>query len=131
VGYQRCVSRLGLRFGAHVELIVRRRVLVIPAGIGLAKARRCSYPLLTRDPAGVVEVARGRTRSLGELFALWGQPLGSVRIGAFRGRVEAFLDGRRWLRAPAVIPLRPHAVVVLELGRHVPPHAHYVFPPGL
>jgi hypothetical protein len=68
---------------------------------------------------------------LGDLFAVWGQPLSRRRLAAFRGRVEAYLDGARWRRDPRRIPLRRHAQVVLEVGGQVPPHARYRFPPGL
>jgi hypothetical protein len=119
----------------HVELIVTRRVVLLPAGVGVSPRRRCSYPLRTRAPTGLVEVRPGTLRALGDLFSLWSQPLGSRRLAGFHappGRaVEAFLDGRRWLSDPRAIPLRRHAVIVLELGEHVVPHARYVFPPGL
>jgi hypothetical protein len=39
------------------------------------------------------------------------------------------VNGRAWRGDPARIRLRRHAVIVLELGSHVPPHASYAFPP--
>ena len=53
----------------HVELFANRRVVIVPAGIGIVPplrrdgayvlGGRCSYPLRTREPTGVVEVAGG------------------------------------------------------------------------
>jgi hypothetical protein len=128
------------RYGAHLELFTSRRVVLIPSGIGIAPPRtrrgayvsggRCSYPLRTREPTGVIEVAAPRL-TLGHLFAVWGQPLSRTRMAAFHGRVRPYLDGRRWSGPPAQLPLRRHAQIVIEVGAYVPPHSTYRFPPGL
>src|SRR3954463_2264684 len=79
----RCERAEPALYGVHLELFAARRVVRIPAGIGLApphvsngasvSSGRCSYPLRTHEPTGVIEVgARGRT--LGDVFAVWGQP---------------------------------------------------------
>jgi hypothetical protein len=136
----RCTSSTRPGFGVHLELFAARRVVLIPPGIGIAPPRirrgayvprgRCSYPLRTREPTGVVEVAApGLT--LGHLFAVWGQPLGRTRMAGFDGRVRAYVNGRPWRRGPARIPLQRHAQIVLEVGAQVPPHRMYRFPPGL
>jgi hypothetical protein len=130
------------RYGVHLELFAARRVVLVPPGIGIAPPRqtrgayvrggRCSYPLRTREPTGLIEVgAAGPTKTLGQFFAVWEQPLGRARMAGFRGRVHAYLDGRPWLRDPRAIPLRRHAQIVLEVGGRVKPHPTYRFPPGL
>jgi hypothetical protein len=131
----------GGRYGVHIELFVRRQVLIVPGGVGVAapwrasfgriRPGRCTYPLRTRDATGVIEV--GRRATLGDFFAVWGQRLGPRRIAGFRARkpVLAFVDGRRWVGDPRRIPLARHANIVLELGGYVPPHPRYLFPPGL
>jgi len=132
-------------YGVHVEVFAQRRVVLLPPGIGVAAPRRlegafirggrCSYPLRTMDPTGVVEVRTARPPRLGDLFAIWGQPLGPRRLLSFRaqpgGRVQAFLNGRRWTGDPRAIPLRRHAQIVLQVRGFVPPHAMYGFPKGL
>jgi hypothetical protein len=138
VGGFRCGAS-GARFGAHIKLFVKRRVLIVPAGVGVSKpsrvsfgrirAHRCSYALRTLDPTGVIEVGAGAT--LGRFFALWGQALGPHRIASFTGRVLAFVGGRRWRGDPRRIPLARHVQIVLEIGGYVPPHPRYLFPPGL
>jgi hypothetical protein len=140
----RCARRGRVRFGVHVELFANRRVVIVPAGIGIAPPRReagayvkggrCSYPLRTREPTGVVEIEGGRRLTLGDLFAVWGQPLSRRRVASFGadgGAVEAYVGGRPWRGDPRAIPLRRHAQIVLEVGGHVPPHARYRFPSGL
>jgi hypothetical protein len=147
VGRMRCQSGVGRPYGAHIELFAREHQVAIPAGIGIAPPRhmhqsvvggRCVYPLRTTDPTGVVEVDRGQlgqTPTVGELFRVWGQPLSRRRLAGFAGTgpagVVAFVDGRRWRRDPAAIPLSRHAQIVLELDAPVAPHPTYTFPPGL
>jgi hypothetical protein len=128
----RCTRHDTARFGVHLELFAQRRVVLIPPGIGIAPPRtrsgayvrggRCSYPLRTREPTGVIEVrVRPRAMTLGQFFAVWGQPL--------RGR--AYVNGRLWRRDPRAIPLTRHAQIVLEVGGHITPHATYRFPSDL
>ena len=141
VGAMRCTSDRAPRFGAHLELFAAGRVVIVPAGIGLAPPRRrdgayvasarCAYPLATREPTGVIEVADGHRATLGDLFALWGRPLGHAQLAGFHGRVTAHVDGRLYRGDPRTVPLTRHAQIVLQVGPRVVPHASYRFPPGL
>jgi hypothetical protein len=136
-----CRAADGRRYGAHLELFADRRVIAIPAGIGVAppqrrdgayvRGGRCSYPLRTVESTGVIELVPEPTRTLRDFFRIWGQRLGSRRLLSFRGRVLAFVDGRPWTGAPGAIPLRRHAQIVLELGGSLPPHRVYRFADGL
>ena len=145
LGGLRCATGDSRRVGAHVELFAHRHVVVVAAGIGMAPpvrtrgayvtAARCSYPVRTREPTGLLELEpSARALTLGELFAIWGQPLSTSRLAGFHAppgtRVAAYLDGRPWPGDPRAVPLRRHAVIVLEIGPFVPPHRHYAFPPG-
>jgi hypothetical protein len=144
VGALRCGDG-GRHFGVHLEVFARGRVVIVPAGIGVAAPRRrigafvrprgCSYPVRTLDPTGVVEVRRGASLTLSGLFAVWGQPLSETRLAAFSTRrgapVRAYVGGRRWRGSVGAIPLRRHAQIVLELGRFVPPHRSFRFRSGL
>jgi hypothetical protein len=141
VGGLRCSTRADRRFGVHLELFARRRVLIVPAGIGQrAPLRRrgrrlvgvCSFPLRTAEPTGVAEIAVGaRPLTLADLFRVWGQPLSGRRLAGFRGPVAAWVGGRRWPGAVGAIPLARHAEIVVEVDGHVPPHPSYLFPTGL
>ena len=140
----RC-ERAGRRTGVHLELFALRRVVIVPAGIGIAaprardgayvRPRGCTYPIRTLEPTGVLQVTAGRRLTLGHLFRLWGQPLSRTRLAAFstsRARpVRAYVGGRRWAGPLRSIPLRRHAVIVLQLGAYVRPHVTYPFPKGL
>jgi hypothetical protein len=126
------------RYRAHVEVFGRKQAVVIPAGIGVgAGARReygrvvdadCRAEARTLDPSGVVHFDRDDLR-LGDLFAVWGQPLDGARLLSFRGEVSAFVGGRRVTGDPAGIALRDGAQIVLESGGYIPPHPSFRFPP--
>ncbi|MDX6669508.1 MAG: hypothetical protein QOK04_2888, partial [Solirubrobacteraceae bacterium] len=89
----RCTSASVRRFGAHLEIFAGGRVVAIPPGIGIAppaprrgayvRAGRCSYPVRTTEPTGVIEVASGARATLGHLFDVWGQPLSRSRVAGF------------------------------------------------
>jgi hypothetical protein len=130
----------------HLEIFSRRLVVIIPPGIGVAPplARRgaayvvggrCSYPARTIEPTGVIQVAQGPRLTLGDFFALWGEPLSRTRLLSFKergeGRIRAFYKGRQWRGAPAAIPLTHHAEITLEVNGFVPVRVGYRFRPGL
>jgi hypothetical protein len=124
----------------HLELFARNRVVIVPAGIGVAPpvrregahvtGGRCFYAIHTLDPTGVVHVPAGGQATLGQLFAVWGQPLGPTTIAGFRGRVQAYVDGLPVAGDPRRIALRRHSEIVLESGPFVPPHDSFQFPEG-
>jgi hypothetical protein len=125
----------------HVEIFVDRKVLLLPAGIGLRPPLRraslsrlaggkCAYPLHTLDPTGTVLVERSQRRALGDLFAIWGQRLGPRRLLSFTGLVRAFRNGREWRGDPGRMPLQRHDEIVLEVGGYVSAHSRYLFPEG-
>jgi hypothetical protein len=142
VGRFTCSRKAARRELAHVELFARKRVLLFPAGIGMAPplrqrgasvlGARCSYPIRTTEPTGVIEFVPSLEPTLGDLFSVWGQPLSARRLAGFRAgagdEVKAWVGGRRWRRDVRAIPLRRHAQIVLEVGGYVPPHPFFLFP---
>ncbi len=127
IGSLRCTSG-GKSFAVHIELFARRRVVIVPPGIGVGP-RGCTYPLSTSAPTGVVHVAR-RGLTLGDLFRVWGRRLTPSALLSFRQRVSVFVGGRRRLGEPGAVPLTKHAQIVLEVGGYVAPHPSYLFPKG-
>jgi len=144
IGSHRCLGA-GKRDGVHVELFARGRVVIVPAGIGVAaprvqtgayvEPRGCSYAARTLEPTGVIETRRGFQLTLGDAFRIWGQPLSPTRLAGFAttrsSPVRAYLGGKRWHGPLRSIPLRRHAQIVLEVGRYIPPHRSFLFRSGL
>lgn len=125
VGNLQCGSST-VRFAVHVEVFANRRVVPLPAGIGVSD--RCRYPLRTTTPTGMVEVAAPAT--LGDLFRVWGQRLAPSRLLSFRSHVLVFVGGTRRLGDPRTVVLRSREQVVIEAGGYVAPHPTYLFPKG-
>jgi hypothetical protein len=128
IGGLRC-ARAQSTFQAHIEVFVNRRVVIIPAGIG--RSASCDYPIRTRSPIGVLDVARGPSATVGDLFRLWGQPLTRHRIASFRSKlpVRAYVAGKPARGDAAAVHLAPRSQIVVELGAYVPPHRSFIFPP--
>jgi hypothetical protein len=125
---------------SHLELFVHGRVVVLPAGIGIASPLRlaggavtplgCRYPVSTVDPTGVIYATAGSASTLADVFRIWHQPLSRHNLLGFTSRrpLRVFVNGRRRTGDPRLIRLRRHAEIVVELGRAVPPHRSYLFP---
>jgi hypothetical protein len=140
-----CAASEGRRFGVHIELFARGRVVIVPAGIGVAPpwssprphvvVGACSYAARTSTATGVVELTHGSSLTLGRFFALWSQPLDARRLVGFRAgageRVRAWVGGVPWRGSVRDIPLWRHAEIVLELGKYIAPHTTYLFWKGL
>jgi hypothetical protein len=133
-------SRLTPRVAAaHVELFADGRVLLLPPGIGVAPpvvrqgahiaSGGCAYPLRTLDPTGVVWLGPEHGLTLGSLFRVWGQQLGSHMLAGFRSRspVRVYVDGIRRKGAPGATPLVNGAEIVVEIGRYIRPHTMFGF----
>jgi len=135
----------GRRAGVHLELFARGRVVIVPAGIGVAvpfvregafvRPRGCSYAVRTLEPTGVLEVRPGWKLTLGSAFAVWGQRLSRTTLAGFMTGpavpVRAYVGGRRWRGRVEDIPLTRHGEIVLELGPYIRPHRSFLFPRGL
>jgi hypothetical protein len=123
-----CLRGRRWRALAHVEVFAERRVLLLPAGIGVSRAFRCSYEVRTVKRTGVVEFDAAKHPTVGQLFTLWGQPLSVARLAGFSGGVRAYVGGRTWRGDVRAIPLTRHAQITLEVGGFVRPHAFFLFP---
>jgi len=126
VGRFRCEPGSPAREEAHVELFADRFAMLIPKGIGVGP--HCSYAVRTMQPTGVVQFVASTHPTVGDLFAIWGQPFGAKRLAGFHGVVSAWVGGKRRRGDPAAIPLTRHAEIVLELGGYIPPHTFFLFP---
>lgn len=78
----------------------------------------CLYWLHVHTNDGVIHVEspNNQTFTLGQFFDIWRQPLGPDQVGPAKGRVVAFVNGKRFVGDPRSIPLSRHAVIQLDVG---------------
>src|SRR5437762_1831743 len=91
------------------------------------RGARCRAHTWTTTPTGVVRF--DRAAKLGDLFSVWGMPLGGRQLLSFHGDVSLFRNGLRVRGDPRAVRLRAGDELVLETGPYVPPHRSFVFPP--
>lgn len=116
---------------AHLSVYVNGTLRPIPAGIGIVapaaeqtpngefdSATRCYYWLHVHAQDGVIHVESPNqtTHTLGQLFAIWKQPLNTDAVGPATGTVTAFVNGAPFTGDPAAIPLRPHEDIQIDVG---------------
>ena len=127
--------RQGLR--VHLELFAHKRVVIVPAGVGVRGASvrlgnvvgaRCRAQTWTVDPTGVVRFGHADER-LGTFFTVWSEPLSRLRLAGFQGAVSVFVNGARRNVDPRRLLLHDGDEIVLEVGGYVPPHVSFRFPP--
>jgi len=75
---------------SHVSIFLNGDALTVPGDIGIVPAApqgRCFYSVHTHDESGKihVEAAAAGTYTLGQMFALWGQPLTNTNIAGLTG----------------------------------------------
>lgn len=129
------LAQLAYTTYAHLQVYVDGHSRALPGGIGIVDekpvetqhglfydAQTCMYWLHTRAADGLIEVEApvARQFTLGDLFAVWDQPLGARRVARSRGPVTATVDGKRWHGNPALIPLTEHESIQLAIGKPVP-----------
>lgn len=122
---------------AHLAVFVNGTRQAIPADIGIPAATPgssagCLYWLHTHDTSGVVHIESPNvaTYTLGDFFDIWGQPLSGTAAGPATGHLTAYVNGKIFTGNPRAIPLRPHAIIQLDIGTRTPP-LPYHFAPGL
>lgn len=129
-----------LHIHQHLDLFVRGRRVVVPAGIGIDPDGRFISPLHTHDTTGVIHVESPtvRTFTLGEFFGVWGVRFGSRCLGGFctgrLGALRVYANGEP-VAHPWGLALAEHQEIVVAFGtrsqlpRPIP--AHFAFASGL
>ncbi|HUA09459.1 MAG TPA: hypothetical protein VMA98_09305 [Candidatus Acidoferrales bacterium] len=105
----------------HVHLAIEHagKPVTVPANIGIVQAAGlvlCLYWLHTHDDSGTIHVeAPGGNFTLADFFAVWGRPLSPTRLGPYRGRVRAYVNGAPYKGAPQTIPLLDGEQILLRI----------------
>ena len=98
---------------------------------GFITTGSCFAWIHTHDTTGVVHVFTqvGKAYSLGQMFKVWGQPLGLSGALGYRGPLAALVNGLPFAGDPQAVDLKNFENIVLELGRPpaTPPPSSYDF----
>jgi hypothetical protein len=129
-------EQLAYHIHAHLAVFVDGKQYALPGGVGIpgsaiyqtprgpvAAGGKCIYWLHTHAPDGIIHVESPTQRiyTLGNFFDEWRQPLSATSAGTVKGKITAFVNGKRWTRNVRDIPLVPHADIQLEIGSPTPP----------
>jgi hypothetical protein len=130
----------------HLAIYANGQPVQVPYGIGIGQPQHvaqsggpfvdggsCFAWLHTHTQDGIIHIESpvARTFTLGDFFAVWGQPLSASQVGSYQGQVFAYADGEQASGNPADIPLKDHEIIQLDVGTDSPPFQTYTFPPGV
>jgi hypothetical protein len=119
---------------AHLTILIRGQIKTVPAFIGIAARQICW--LHTHDTGGIVHIEAGdaRTFTLGDLFAIWRQPLSQTVIDDDRAgdgeSIQATVNQQPYTGAPETIVLSNREDILLQIGPPFLTLQPYVWPPG-
>jgi hypothetical protein len=124
----------------HLTLIADGQQRAIPIAIGVGNpfilqnfvvAAGCFYWLHTHDATGIIHIEAPVTTTfnLGELFAIWGQPLSSSNVAGFTGTVTAFVDSTQYTGDLGAIDFQERQQITLIVGTVPDTIPVYAFPP--
>lgn len=119
----------------HLNLVVDGQPIAIPDNIGqvsqgnpaiadpVVRETGCAYPVLTSDTSGKIRIqaVSASPYTLGQFFALWGQPLTDANVAGYTGRtVKVFTrDGAaltEYSGSLAAVPLTPNREITVQVG---------------
>jgi hypothetical protein len=109
----------GVHIHAKLNIIAHGRAVAVPANVGFVLVGGtpvCLYWLHTHDDSGIIHVeAPGGSYTLADFFAVWGEPLSATRLGPYRGRVRAFVDGALYSGPPQDVELSDGETILLNV----------------
>jgi len=138
----RCEPTIGskTKLNVHLSIYINNEAMAIPAGIGIVAPHQpgvsalvsngglsCLYPLHVYEDDNIIhaELFDNRVYTLGQFFAIWGQPLDQTHILSYQAAQNQNLgfelfdeNGNQHLytRDPGTIPLMEHETIVVLLN---------------
>ena len=119
-----CSSSEAYHIHAHLSIVRDGQALAIPALIGIPAG--CTYEMHTHDKTGELhlEAPRAKRFTLGNLFAVWGQPLTRTNIAGITGLpVTIYVtDGTTTVEykgEPNDLELTSHRLVTIQIGKPI------------
>jgi hypothetical protein len=120
----RCDAAEGVAMHIHPHLTIldHGRPVGIPEDVGRPVAAQCFYWLHTHTPDGIIHIESPaiRTFTLGQFFAIWGQPLGPSNVAGAKPRtgetVKVYVDGEPYTGDPRRIEFAQHLDIAILVG---------------
>jgi hypothetical protein len=106
----------------HLTILDHGKPVGIPEDVGRPLAAQCFYWLHTHTPDGIIHVESPKIRefTLGEFFAVWGQPLGSHDVAGAKPKggekIVIFVDGEPYAGDPRKIEFAQHLDIDILVG---------------
>jgi hypothetical protein len=119
----------------HLAVYVNGVLRPVTPGIGIVEpqnqqdsnppfygATNCYYWLHVHTQDGVIHIESPTTSkyTLGQFFAIWGQPLSKTQVGPASGTLTMFVNGKPYTGDPAAISLGSREDVQIDVGTPVP-----------
>jgi hypothetical protein len=123
-----CDAMEGQRLHIHQHLVIldHGNPVAIPPNVGQVPAKRCLYWVHTHTPDGIIHIEAPQDRSftLGDFFAIWGQPLtrteAATAYASKDSKLRVWVNGKAYKGDPRKIVLAKHADIVIEAGPPYP-----------
>lgn len=123
-----CDKMEGTAYHIHSHLTINDHghPIGIPDSVGRPIFGQCFYWLHTHTPDGIIHIESPvvRTFTLGQFFAVWGEPLSRTRASDARLRkgekMTVWLNGSRYKGDPRAIPLAQHTDITIDVGAPAP-----------
>ncbi len=120
----RCDTMEGsvLHIHQHLTILDHGKAVAIPPDVGRPLVAGCLYWIHTHTPDGIIHIEAPNFKSftLGELFDVWGEPLGRTDVAGAKTkkgeRVAVWVDGRPYAGDPRKIDLTNHLDMTIEVG---------------
>ena len=120
----RCDPGEQVAFHIHQHLAIwdRGRPVQIPPDVGRPIVANCFYWLHTHTPDGIIHVESPTFRSytLGDFFAVWGEPLSRQQVATAKvtpgASMRVWVNGRGYSGDPEKIDLAQHTDITIEVG---------------
>jgi hypothetical protein len=115
-----CASSVQYHIHALLSIYQDGTRLALPGSIG--RNGHCDYDMHTHDGSGVmhIETNVAKTFTLGQFFALWGQPLSAAAVAGLPGQPTFYvIDNEkvaRFTADPSAITLNAHREIVIVTG---------------
>lgn len=116
-----CASSEAYHVHSHLTILKDGQPLAIPAEIGIVPG--CTYDLHTHDMTGIIHVeAPAQARfTLGQFFAVWGQPLSTANVAGLTGQpINIYINDaagfRQYTGDPNEIELTAHREITFVIG---------------